>query len=779
MYSLPGHQDPAPARTKMPGNSYGGLKPSLDRHRTASTRLSCISEHQKENTPSSEDDNLFPPVQPTQAIDIKTPLLEPVRRTHPRHHVKGKSRSSGDSSSISPLQLDSEQAEVIGRQLTNHRPRALSTWRCVKHIESEVQAKQYEALGTKPSRIAPPGVLEMHWQTVRWTDAQPKLIYVREHRRTLSTTGLDGPRSSPSETSPFNSPSNRPSSPLGSLSLGNCLPHESRKLKSDTSGSIDWEKSWPKRKPRRRHDVSESSEPDPSPHRHPGGLDIMETGSKENTDSLNLEESEDQSRPPNVQDCVFKSCPELYRRSPSALPPSTSRFRPDKGFGLESPNYSQFGASRHRHRPRMPERVSRRFRSLRDRLYRGRSSSMYSIRPEFPPPPDAKERRYRSRNSNDIWPSSGEESPIFNTPESSISPVPPPGHHADLLAASGLIIATAELDRLTASAGNTPRTSAAASLELPRASSITRSLELPRVYVAIGLELPPISSGAGSPRSESGSSAADAAPTAPSNSPSSLSPPGGLASPMSRSPKRTARMGRRQHSRLSEVTTPDDVSTSGQFDDSSDISRLLAYSTSEPLRNARQSSGDECYESLMPQPLSVSRPPSSNDRLSGDHSLALVSAVIQHIPAHTNSSEVTVGPGIMVPQRVSSRSQTPEPPPNQIDSHDEDDTRQYIADRTPSTKRPSIRFSRSEPIYTQPLQIELERMDIIAQESALLADAMGHLNSAEEATMLGRVGSDSCHPDTWSSDQGEPGDSEPFCPPQCLDSNKCSHDSES
>ncbi|KAI0097535.1 hypothetical protein GGR51DRAFT_540647 [Nemania sp. FL0031] len=326
----------------------------------------------------------------------------------------------------------------------------------------------------------------------------------------------------------------------------------------------------------------------------------------------------------------------------------------------------------------MPERVSRRIQSLRDRLHRGRSSSMYSIRPEFPPPPDGVERRYRSRNSNDIWPSSGEESPIFNTPESNISPMQPAGHHADLLAASGLLMATADLDRLTASANHTPRTSAATSMEMPRASGFTRSLELPRAHIAIGLELSQMPSGHDSSRSGSGSSVADTALAVPSNSPSSLSPPTRFASPLSRSPKRAAQKGRRQHSRLSEVTTPDEVSTSMQLGDATDITHLFPHSMDESLGNIRQSFEAECYESLIPQPLSVSRPSSSNDKPSHDHSLALVSGVIQRIFVHTDSSEVTVGPGIVIPPRTSSRGQTPEPLPGQADLHNGDDASLYV-----------------------------------------------------------------------------------------------------
>lgn len=758
----------------MPGSSIGGLKASLDRHRAASTRLSCISEHQKENTRNSEDDGTS---SAAQAVSIKTPSLGPVRWPRSRYHAKGNSQGSGDGSSISTFQLDSEQVEITGKQLIQNRPLALATWPYTATIESKAQIGQYEALDAEPSKPAPPELMEVQWKVVQWTEAQLENVYAKQHRRTLSATGFDGPRSSTSGTSPHHSPSDRPSSPLGSLLLGNCLPCNSRKPKSDASGSIDWEKSWPKRKPRRRHDVSESSDPDPSASKHSVGSHAMDMESKTMTGLPKLEEQEHPSRPCSIQGCAFKSCPELYRRSPSAIPPLTSRFRPGQGYGLESPNYSQLDIGRHRRRRYMPDRVSKRFRSLRDRLHRGRSSSMYSIRPEFPPPPDGKERRYRSRNSNDIWPSSGEESPLFNTPESNISPVQTAGHHADLLAASGLMMATAELDRLSASAGNTPRTSAATSLELPR-TPVTRSLELPRVSAVATLELPRISSGTDSPQSGSGSSIADAPPVVPSNSSCSLFPPGSLVSPMSRSPKRVGQKSRRKHSRLSEVTTPDEVGPFTQLRNSSDNSPQLVYSTSQLLQHPCQGFGDERCESLIPLPLSISRPSSSNDKPDGGYPPDLVPAVIQRIPSHKDSSEVTVGPGIILPQRTSSRSPTPEPLSEQTDSNDQGSAKQSRFDQISSTKRPSIMASMSEPIYAQPMLVELGRMDIVAQESALFADVMERLNSNERNTALSRFGSNSCHPDTWSEGQGEPGDSEPFCPPECLYSNRCSHGSD-
>ncbi|KAI1112412.1 hypothetical protein F5Y14DRAFT_272049 [Nemania sp. NC0429] len=739
----------------MLGNYPGGHKPALNRHRPASARLSCISEHQKENTPTSEDDGLFSLSQPT---GINTPFLGPVRCPHSHHRAKTMSCSSGDGSTISPLLLDSEQVEGLWKQGTRHdthRETVLPTWRLTVPADCIEPTGNHEEPDIHPSGLTPPEIPGVQWQMTQRRDVQPTQVCIRGRRDAFAITSLDGPHSSASGTSPFHSPTDTRSPPLASLSLGNCLSCEPREHKSMKQGSIDWEKSWPKRKPRRRHDVSESSDLDPSAHGRPANSShTNKTNDRNDCHLLESHGMAGQSLPCNVQDCAFKSCPEFYQRSPSAVVPSTSRYNSGKGFGLESPNYSQFNTTRHL----IPERVSKRFRSLRDRFRRGRSSSMFSIRPEFPPPPDGRERRYRSRNSNDIWPSSGEESPIFNTPESNISPMQPAGHHADLLAATGLAIATAELDRLTGSPGSTPRTHAATSLELSRASAAP-SLELAGAAVTTKPELVRTSGSNDSPRSESGSSVTNI----PISSPS-LFPPGGSGTPMSRSPKRLGRQSRRQHSRLSEVTTPEEIGSSPALGDGSAISS----------QDISQEFGAERDESLIQRPLSISRPSSSNDEPYRGYSFALPSGAAQLTPIH-DYSVTMVRPAIILTQRTPSRGQTPELTCEHTNSSDEGDTRPSALDQIPPTKRPSIIATRSEPSHIHSVQIVLERMDIIAQESALLTDIMQRLNSSPNDITAERSGSDSCHPDTWSEDQGEPGDSEPFCPPDCLISNQCKH----
>ncbi|KAI0554719.1 hypothetical protein F4679DRAFT_579062 [Xylaria curta] len=739
------HQDPTGARIKTPANNDDDLKMGLNRRRAASSRLSCISEHQKENTLNSEDDYFY-----TSAQAIKTPFLEPLRYPYPHRRIKGKSQSSGDGSTISLLQLDSEQIDGSWSQETHHQQLVLSTWRCGTCGKNEEQTEQQEPPYGKPG---PSETLEVRWQSIRWAEVRQRNIHTKEFIHTIHGTGFDGPRSSTSGNSPLGSPSNISRPPLGPLTLSNCMPCTSRSSKSNAPGSIDWGKSWPKRKPQRRHDVSESSDHEQLDHEYSADAPTTEIEDESKVEAPKYEKK-DQSRYSNAQVSDIKSCPELNRQSLSAATLATSRFGPDKVPGLESPDYSQFDNSR-QHWHHFPNTVSKRFRSLRDKLHRSRSSSMFSIRPEFPPPPDGKERRYRSRNSNDIWPSSGEESPIFNTPASNISPVPPAGYNANLLAASGLMMAAADIDRLTATAheGSRPR--------IPG----TRSLELHR---------PRPLSGADSSPSEGESSNADATPNVPANSPSSLLPPTGLTSPLSRSPQWPGRKNRRQPSRLSEVTTPDEINSHMQPGDSDVIPPQVFWSVSD-RRDKSEASEARRQESSLVLPSSQS--PLSDEKSNSESSLAPVFEKIQYPPTHVNFSGEALKRDKSVSERSSSRDQTRESD-EQAKIGEKGDARGYILDRLCSTIRPPFITSRGGSSYEQSLKSKLERLDMVAQESALFADVLDRLNVGENESTMAECGSSSCHPDTWSEDQGEPGDSEPFCPPNCLYSKRGGYGSE-
>ncbi|KAI0427575.1 hypothetical protein F5Y09DRAFT_315839 [Xylaria sp. FL1042] len=746
------HQDPTLAAaaasrmaflgTKMPGTN-GELRHSLDRRRTASFRLSCISEHQKENTRSSEDEYFLSSVQA-----IKTPTLQPVRWPRRRHQVNGKSQSSGDGSAVSPFQLDPEKIDGNWGQETiqtnHHRHVVLSTWRCATSVVSQEQTEQqhhHEVLAMKPRGLAAPSFVEVQWHIIRWTDAQPRNIYINGHRRTISGTGFDGPRSSTSGTSPLHSPSGPSSPPLGPLSLSNCIPCKSRRLKSDTSGS---EKSYPERWSRKRRDVSESLDLDPLVHKQSVDASLVGEG-KNSTGILKREEQDDQSKFRNAQEGALKSCPELYRRSFNVARSSISKFAPDTISGLKPPNYTQFDSNRHQHRHRIQETVSKRFYSLRDRLRRGRSSSMFSVRPEFPPPPAGKVRRYRSRNSNEIWPSS-EESPIFNTPESNKSPVQPQGQNTALLAASGLRLAAVELDRLT----NKSR-SAKSSIEVAR-----------------------ISSGTDSVRSESESSVADTTPAVPTNSPlSHLSPV-----PISRPPQKPGLRGRRQHSRLSEVTTPEEINCSTHIVSSWPVSPQVLYFASDPLPDILPGLEADGVMSLTPRPPSIQQPSSLHDILHGETSHASTSVGTQLPLDHDNSLEVVVGPGIILPERTCSRGHSLEQFPDETNWRDEGDTRENVLGPRHSILRLPLLSSGSEPDYHKILPVGTARKEIATKEPTLSTDVIERSNDAKSQSVLKEFAAKSCHPDTWSPSQGEPGDSEPFCPPECAYSKQCGHKAE-
>ncbi|KAI0813650.1 hypothetical protein GGR55DRAFT_635362 [Xylaria sp. FL0064] len=714
--------------TKLPGVN-GELRHSLDRRRTASYRLSCISEHQKENTRGSEDEFYL-----SSAQAMKTPTLQPVRWSRPHQQVSGKSHSSGDGSTISPFQLEPEQTDgTLGQDPDHHRRVVLSAWHCAATLGSKDQPEtpQHEAVATNPEGLTSPGVFEVLWHIIRWSDAQPGNVYIKGHGRTISCAGFDGSRSSTGRTSPLYSP-NSPSSPsLGPLLLGNCIPCKPGRLKSDASGS---EKSSPERKPRKRHVMSESSDLNPSAHKQSNDASLISVENN-NTGFSKREEQDDQPKFRNTQENALKSCPELYRRSFNAVRSSISRFGTDRVSGLRPPNYTQFDSSRHQHRHRIQKTLSKGLHSIRERLRRGRSSSMFSVRPEFPPPPDGKIRRYRSR-SNEIWPSS-EESPIFNTPESNKSPVQPPGQNTALLAATGLRLAAVELDRLT----NISR-SAKSSLEVARISSDTDSA-----------------------RSESELSVVDITPAVPTNSPSSLL----SSSPISRPPQRLGRRARRQRSRLSEVTTPEEIHSSTQIVGSWPTSPQALYFPSDPLQDILPAFEAECDVSVAPRRLPIPPLSSPRDESYGKPPPSSESVATQLPLNHDDSLETVMGQNIIPPERISS------PHSDETNWSNKGDTRESALDLRRSVWRPPLLSSRSEPNYHKILPIGIAGKGIAAKEPAVSTGLVKRQGAAKSHTVQQESAARSCHPDTWSPSQGEPGDSEPFCPPMCASSKQCGH----
>ncbi|KAI8627152.1 hypothetical protein F5Y19DRAFT_477716 [Xylariaceae sp. FL1651] len=640
----------------------------LGRRQAPSSKLSCISEHQKENSRSCEDGSS---ASISQALE--TLLLEPTRSSHFRRQATANIQSSGDSSPISPFQLDFEQVEECsqgGRE--QNRP----------------SDNVSEALCSASAEI-----FNGERQGIRWADTESSKMHVKRHRSTCSGTGFDGPLSSVNGTPPLRLPTDASSGTLGSSLLSNDLTGGSRKLRSDTSGSIDWEKSWPKRKPRRIHNVSESSNPDPPANLRSINSSSMvrenqNGGDKSNTDALRRnEQGKSNSQLHTIQKCALKSCPDLHQQSLPVATPTVARFSVDKDCGIKPPNYSRFDNSRHQHHFRMPSTISKRFRILREKLHRSRSSSTYSIRSEFPAPPDGKERRFLSRNSTDIWPSSGEESPIFNTPESNITPPQSGGRNLDPLAASGLMIATAELDRLSSSHNQGSRSGVSA-------SSFSQASVL---------------SDATSPQNESDPLPSDIVPSGLVSSPKSPPPLSDLAGPTFRLSQWQGQRRRGQRSRLSEVTTPEELGSPGEAtNDAGLILPQLLSSSIEPLREILGCFDVERSESMVPQPLLINRPASSD--------------------LNSPASVLEAEPGTSPPAGTSSMRHTPESMYEQPNSDDQSSPWRSTQEDGPSSVQPS----------------------------AISRD----------------LGSESCHLDTWTEGQGEPGDSDPFCPPSCLDARR-------
>lgn len=309
----------SPPKSQVPG-AVGDSKHGVEqfRYRAWPRRegsiLSCISEQNTVKCPSSEDECLS-----SCAEAARTPLLKPI---HPRSHRqgRGKSPSSDGSFSVSPFLLDSEQIDGPWAEGLKHPGN--STWRCTVSIESNDQPKTLQVHPSVSSSGSPkpvfPRLYEVEWKTIRWEDCGRRMVHIERHIRTLSGTGFDGSLSYLGETSSFQSPT-EVSSPLpGPLAPSNCPSCKSRKVKSDTSGSINWEKSWPKRKPRRVHNVSESSDFGSMLHTHPSI--VIENGDIEeerSVDSPTMGEQKDQQyQLPSIQECALKSCPDFHQPPP-------------------------------------------------------------------------------------------------------------------------------------------------------------------------------------------------------------------------------------------------------------------------------------------------------------------------------------------------------------------------------------------------------------------------------------------------------------------------------
>ncbi|KAI0148534.1 hypothetical protein GGR57DRAFT_505005 [Xylariaceae sp. FL1272] len=472
-------------------------------------------------------------------------------------------------------------------------------------------------------------------------------------------TGFDGPQSSLGEKSPPLSPSDASDTAMSSSLLKEDRFLENRRLRSESTGSIDWGVSWPRRKPRRAHYVSEASNPEPPPPPTRNTDEHSATNRRNTKQALTYKtiangvQTEDNGpRDQAVHWSKLKSCPDLQQDTVAAIQPEARRLSVDKDCGIGLYNYSKFDDDRHQHHFHMPATIYKRFRYFRNKFRRSQSSSTFSMRADFPAPPDGRKRRYLSRVSTDIWPSSGEESVIFNTPNSNGTPSQL-GHdlYTDSSNASGLMT---ELDRLSTSLNGSDRPG---------------SPELGQPHMASGMA---------SPQSESGVS--DILSNNPLNFPSLAFSRSALASPVPRPLQGRKRRG--QQSRLSEVTTPEDLRSPAE---PANESRLQS-----PLMTSLDSSVFLEYGrhgNLVPEPLSISQSASSG-------------------PSHEDDSRVL-------------------------------------------------------------LQTLVEDKELPTKISSVQTKLMRGINAVTGETLREGKEPASCHPDTWTEEQGEPGNSDPFCPPRC------------
>ncbi|CAJ2509113.1 Uu.00g141390.m01.CDS01 [Anthostomella pinea] len=516
--------------------------------------------------------------------------FEPVfRRISSRREADRPSEASADSTSISPFELDPESSDARGQQIVNHE--AISTW-----LHSIVSSSEQSVIRTSlPLELEHSSPLssetaasedQLDVMVIIPISSRSRRIHTRGHRSTRSGTGFDGPLSSPSDTQ-LRPPSHVLGDQIGASMRSAALPNRSQRLKSDTSGSIDWEKSWPKRKPRRAHNVSEVS-PDPAALIHAADFFAMVTQKDDSVDDGNADDmlcpdfKVHHAQFHAIQQLALKSCPELHRQVGDF---AQTVNKSEAGLPLVAPNYSEFDKSRHRHRPRVSDTLSKGFRSLGRKLYRSGSSS-HSARSDFPAPPDGKERRYLARDSTDVWPSSGEESPVFNTPESPGTPAYSSGSYVDPLAMAALMITAADLDRLSGTGSRQQRAGASGS---------SRSQT-------------PLSSGVDSPINGPSVSGLATPDNTPNYSPSTSLPQVSQTSLAARPPQRPGQRRRAQRSRLSEVTTPEEP---GSLIEPVDYvaEPTLSY-LSSAVGTLQEISGElenANPESLYPRPLTISR----------------------------------------------------------------------------------------------------------------------------------------------------------------------------
>ncbi|KAI1385756.1 uncharacterized protein F4822DRAFT_445660 [Hypoxylon trugodes] len=602
-------------------------------------------------------------------------------------------------------------------------------------------------------------------------------IVVQPPRRNRSTaqsgTGLDGPQSS--ESDKLSKLLRDGLSDLKESSQSADPSTDSHNLNSNTSGSIDWDRDWEKRKPRQKHEVSEVSNSnhayrthvnDPIEMARDNGNVENGSGSEDTSDNKSCSYlSQHDARFHAIQRYALNSCPELHRQLDDF---DRSLF---ESKVIENQNQdqitqlrSQLEKNRHWHHFHIRNIVTRQFRSLGKKLRRS-GSSTFTIRSDLPARRGSKERRLLARESVNNWPSSGEETPLFNTPESNAAGLPHNiRHHFDPLAMASMMIATGELDRLSSrpSFEKASKTSG---------SSTGFSGSSPTSHT-------PYYSGAMSPNEEMSLSelaVLEMPLTIPFNTPSSSNPQSGVVSPVSRPSQRRGQRRRGQRSRLSEVTTPDEIKSPAEPAEgfiegtasisSTQIETLLECSHTPVGADA----------GLCPKPLTISRSNTgpheygladgtreiqwtSRSSTPSPHRIILLdrsgSPILQSSPSW--STDESISP----PARVSSIGKTPESMYTRLIPFTDSPVK-FFELRTPAF--PVDTCDSDVPCSTAETQNE-----IITPEGEVIW-------TRDRDNIIEDADPDSCHPDTWSESQGEPGNSDPFCPPDCLESRHSSH----
>ncbi|KAH6651950.1 hypothetical protein BKA67DRAFT_342598 [Truncatella angustata] len=165
----------------------------------------------------------------------------------------------------------------------------------------------------------------------------------------------------------------------------------------DANGVTGWETSWIGYKPRRPLNVSEVTAPDPTVYKH--AIDLFSMTGFESDESGEDDFTTGSTTGDYHAGLRHQSCPELHRM--------TEMIEDE-----DKPKVITKETDRHHHA--VHEMNIQRLHCLKTKFYR--SSSNYSVRSEFPDPPPGTERRLVSRDSADIYPSSGEESPLSSAP---------------------------------------------------------------------------------------------------------------------------------------------------------------------------------------------------------------------------------------------------------------------------------------------------------------------------------------------------------------------------